>query len=132
MKNPIFKIFIAFAFLLSLTIALPSEAKKKEAKISFTEDVYDFGTVSVKNGKVSHEFNFRNDGDSNLIIINAKADCGCTKPEYSEEPIAPGKSGKVKVTFVPNGKGHFTKKITITTNGHPRKARLLIKGEVIP
>ncbi|MCM1489684.1 MAG: DUF1573 domain-containing protein [Muribaculum sp.] len=120
------------SLILCLFLALPMMAKKKEAKINFTEDTYDFGQVSVKKGNVTHEFTFTNTGDSNLVIINAKADCGCTKPVYSEEPIAPDKTGNVKVTFVPNGKGHFTKKVTITTNGSPRKVRLLIKGEVIP
>ncbi|MDE6022193.1 MAG: DUF1573 domain-containing protein [Muribaculaceae bacterium] len=47
-------------------------------------------------------------------------------------PVAPGKSGSIMVTFVPNGKGSFQKKITITTNGTPRKVRLIIKGEVVP
>lgn len=127
-------ILTAVAVILCLAIAAaPVEAKKKkEAKINFTEDVYDFGKVAVGNGNVSHEFLFNNSGDANLVIISAKADCGCTKPVYSDEPIGPGGSGKVKVTFVPNGKGHFTKKVTITTNGNPRKARLIIKGEVIP
>lgn len=127
-------ILTTVAIILCLAIAaVPARAiKKKEAKINFTEDVYDFGKVSVGYGNVSHEFLFTNSGDANLVIVNAKADCGCTKPVYSDEPIAPGGSGKVKVTFVPNGKGHFTKKVTVTTNGNPRKARLIIKGEVIP
>ena len=132
MKPTRFNIFTTIAVILCMMTAMPSYAKKKEAKIEFKEDVYDFGQVSATGGKVSHVFTFTNTGDSNLVIINAKADCGCTKPEYSEQPIAPGKSGKVKVTFVPNGKGQFTKKVTVTTNGSPRKARLIIKGEVIP
>lgn len=98
--------------------------------MSFQEEVFDFGKISAKGGKVSHEFSYTNTGDANLVIINAKADCGCTKPQFSEEPTAPGKSGKIKVTFIPNGKGHFTKKVTLTTNAKPRKIRLLIKGEV--
>lgn len=132
MKTIKINIIAALAMLLCLAVAFPANSKKKEARIDFKEEVYDFGRVSVKKGAVSHEFTFTNSGNGNLIIIDAKADCGCTKPTYSEEPIAPGKAGKVKVTFVPNGKGHFTKKVTINTNGSPRKARLLIKGEVIP
>ncbi|MDE6856642.1 MAG: DUF1573 domain-containing protein, partial [Muribaculaceae bacterium] len=55
----------------------------------------------------------------------------CTRPEYSDAPVAPGKKGTVKVTFAPAAKGFFSKKVTITTNGSPRKTRLLIKGEVV-
>lgn len=122
----------ALAVICLMLIAVPIRADKKVAKIDFKETIYDFGDVSVKNGKVSHEFAFSNIGDKNLIIVDAKADCGCTRPEYSDEPVAPGGAGKIKVTFVPNGKGHFSKKVTITTNGDPRKSRLIIKGNVVP
>lgn len=121
----VFALFIAF-------LSAPSTyAEKKDAKISFKESVYDFGKVSIKGGKVSHDFLFTNEGGKNLVITNARADCGCTRPEYNDAPVAPGKGGSVKVTFVPSGKGHFSKKVTITTNGNPRKIRLLIKGEVV-
>lgn len=112
-------------------MALPAYAKK-DARIDFKETIYDFGQVSLKKGRVSHEFVFTNAGDKNLTITNARADCGCTRPQYDDSPVAPGKSGAVNVTFVPNSKGHFSKKVTITTNGNPRKARLIIKGEVVP
>lgn len=132
MKTLKFSIFAVIAVLLGMALAAPASAKKKgEPKIEFKEKVYDFGKVSVKGGKVSHEFTFTNAGRGNLVIENAKADCGCTKPAYSDEPVAPGKSGKIKVTFVPNGRGHFAKKVTVTTNGDPRKTRLLIRGEVV-
>ncbi|MDE6561752.1 MAG: DUF1573 domain-containing protein [Muribaculaceae bacterium] len=119
------------AILAALLLTLPAYADKKDSKISFKETVYDFGKVSLKGGKVSHEFSFTNEGDRNLVITNARADCGCTRPEYDDSPVAPGKGGKVKVTFAPAAKGHFSKKVTVTTNGSPRKARLLIKGEVV-
>ena len=119
------------AILAALLLTLPAFADKKDSKISFKETVYDFGKVSLKGGKVSHEFSFTNEGDRNLVITNARADCGCTRPEYDDSPVAPGKGGKVKVTFAPAAKGHFSKKVTVTTNGSPRKARLLIKGEVV-
>ncbi len=115
----------------ALIVALPAVAAKKEAKIVFKEKTYDFGQISLKGGKVSHEFTFTNDGDGNLVITNARADCGCTRPEYNDAPVAPGASGKIKVTFAPAAKGNFTKKITITSNGNPKKTRLLIKGEVV-
>ena len=124
--KPIFSLVLLIAALLS---AFPVCAKGK-ASMNFNESVYDFGPISLKKGKVCHEFTFTNTGDSNLVITDARADCGCTRPEYSDAPVAPGKGGSVKVTFAPAAKGHFSKKVTITTNGNPRKVRLLIKGEV--
>lgn len=125
-------ISLSAILLLLMAVSFPAGAKGDEAKIDFQETSYDFGEVSVKKGRVSHEFVFTNAGNKNLVIKDARADCGCTRPEYSDEPVAPGKEGKIKVTFVPNGKGYFSKKVTIVTNGKPAKARLVIKGEVIP
>ena len=119
------------AILAAFIFSIPAVADKKDSKISFKETIYDFGKISLKSGKVSHEFSFTNEGDRNLVITNARADCGCTRPEYDDSPVAPGKGGKVKVTFAPAAKGHFSKKVTVTTNGSPRKTRLLIKGEVV-
>ena len=131
MKTIRFKTIFTVALLLAALLnAIPVFAKDN-ARISFNESVYDFGQISLKKGKVSHEFTFTNSGEKNLVITDARADCGCTRPDYSEAPVAPGKSGTVKVTFVPAAKGHFSKKVTITTNGNPRKVRLLIKGEVV-
>ena len=123
-------IFTLAAFLMMLFAAIPVLAKDK-ASISFESPTYDFGQISLKKGKVSHEFTFSNSGDKNLTITDARAECGCTRPEYSEAPIAPGKTGTVKVTFTPAAKGHFSKKIPVTTIGNPRKVRLIIKGEVV-
>lgn len=131
MKNiGIKSIFSTVLLIAALLVAFPAMAKDK-GSMKFNESVYDFGQISLKKGKVSHEFMFTNSGDKNLVITDARADCGCTRPEYSEAPVAPGKSGTVKVTFAPAAKGHFSKKVTITNNGNPRKVRLIIKGEVV-
>lgn len=123
-------LYMAVGIIAVLLSAMPAFAKDN-AKIDFNESVYDFGQISLKKGKVSHEFTFTNAGEKNLVITDARADCGCTRPEYSDAPVAPGKKGTVKVTFAPAAKGFFSKKVTITTNGSPRKTRLLIKGEVV-
>ncbi len=133
MKTFRFTFIYALAALLGILFLSPAANadSKKEARIDFKEKIYEFGDVSLKKGKVSHEFIFTNTGNKPLVITNARADCGCTRPEYSLEPVAPGKTGKLKVTFAPAAKGHFSKKITVTTNGNPRKARLIIRGEVV-
>ena len=100
--------------------------------IRFTETVWDFGTIK-QDRAASHDFEFVNDGTGNLIITDATAECGCTRPEYSEKPIAPGKKGKVKVTYNPVGRpGSFEKTVTIRTNGNPKKTRIKIRGIVAP
>ncbi len=134
MKNLVLKIsMILIAALLCVGVA---DAKKKSTtgvgKINFTEKVYDFGKIKEKGGLVTHEFSFTNDGDGNLVILKATAECGCTRPSYSDAPIAPGKSGKIKVSYNPLGRpGSFEKVVTVTSSGNPSKVRLKIRGVVV-
>lgn len=127
-----FLIILIFA----LTVPTMVFAKKKtsdegQAKISFTETVWDFGTIPENKGGVSHDFEFVNAGNGNLVILDATAECGCTRPEYPKSPVAPGKKQKVKVTYNPLGRpGSFEKTVTIKTNGSPKKTRLKIRGIV--
>ena len=81
---------------------------------------------------VSYTFKFTNVGDAPLVIHQAVASCGCTVPEYSQEPIAPGKTGTVKVTYNGTGRypGHFKKSITLRTNAKTEIMRLFIEGDM--
>ena len=125
---------IAFVAIFVLASAPELLAKKKSigsAQIKFSEMVYDFGNISEKGGAVSHNFEFTNEGDANLAILNATAECGCTRPSYPTNPIAPGKKGTIKVTFNPAGRfGSFEKVVTVTATGRPAKVRLKIKGYI--
>ena len=99
-------------------------------QMTFASDEYDFG--KVKEGtQVTHEYEFTNTGKENLIINNAKGSCGCTVPQWPKEPIAPGKTGVIKVVFDSKSKsGPQSKRVTITANTNPPQSFLTIKGEV--
>lgn len=126
-------ILICVAFILAATVCVGAYGEDKRPKVHFDEYRYDFGNVPEKKGPVSHEFVFTNTGNGNLLIIDATATCGCTKPEYPKNPIAPGKSGKIKVTYNPMGRpGPIDRIVTVKTNGTPKKVRLKIVGTVIP
>lgn len=113
------------------TVALAAD--KTKAKISFEETVYDFGNIREDGGKVTHDFTFTNTGKDPLKIINARAECGCTKPEYPQTGIAPGETGVIKVTYNPLGRpGGFTKVVTVRCTGNPGKVNLKIRGTVLP
>lgn len=124
-------------FLLALcTIAmvvLSALADGKIAQATFETKVHDFGNIKEANGPVSCTFEFTNTGDKPLLIIDATASCGCTRPEYPSKPIKPGKKGRIKVTYSPIGRpGAFKKTIKIKTNGKERTTTLRIEGTVIP
>lgn len=125
---------VALAMCAVLLLPLGVRAEKKaKPKIEFATTRHDFGNVREAGGRLSTEFTFTNTGTGNLLIIDATATCGCTRPEYPKQPIPPGKSGKIKVTYNPVGRpGPIDRTVTVKTNGSPSKVRLKIVGTVIP
>ena len=105
-------------------------AQEQQAQIKFQKTLHDFGTFSENNPVQECTFTFTNVGTAPLIINQAVASCGCTVPAYTKEPIAPGKTGEIKVTYNGKGKfpGHFKKSITVRTNGKPEMTRIYIEG----
>lgn len=131
---------------LSLFLGLPSQIKAETSDvyvqektqegpgIVFVEKEHNFGIIEENGGPVSYKFEFTNTGDSPLVIISATASCGCTRPTYPTEPIAPGKKGTIKVTYLPEGRpGEFEKVIKVRTNvKDSKKISLRINGTVCP
>lgn len=102
------------------------------ADIKFDKTIHNFGTFSENDPVVTCTFTFTNVGDGPLVIHQAVASCGCTVPEYTQEPVLPGKTGTIKVTYNGAGKypGHFRKSITLRTNAKNEIMRLYIEGDM--
>lgn len=102
------------------------------AKMKFEDIEHDFGTIN-EGDIVETVFKFTNSGVSELIIISAKASCGCTVPQWPKEPIMPGESGEIKVEFNSKRKPNLQQKqITLVTNTPNGKEIIKIKAMVIP
>jgi len=124
-------VFILFALALSAGFTVAQDSKK-EPKVKFTKDTHDFGKVAESANSVSHEFTFKNTGTAPFLIQRVQTTCGCTSPEYTNEPVLPGKEGKIKITYSTVGRvGTFNKDITVFTNVSDTIYRLIIKGEVL-
>lgn len=101
-------------------------------EISFDRTEHDFGVIT-EGERVETRFVFKNTGGANLLISDARGDCGCTVPVVPKEPIAPGKEESIIVTFDSGGKpGENTKKVTVTTNAADGQSYLTIKATVLP
>lgn len=129
------------ALALSLMLAAPAltmaqapaaaaTEKKSGAILSPDEEKYDFG--SIKQGEsVEHTFTFKNTGTEPLVISNVAATCGCTVPEWSKEPVMPGKAGKVTAKFNSAGKmGQQNKPLTISSNNGAGNVVVTLVGTV--
>lgn len=125
------KIHITLYTILLITSQIFSQ--QNEAMISFDTKEHDFGTIPEEIGSASCEFVFMNTGNAPLVLNKVVASCGCTTPTWTKEPIAPGKTGKVVVTYKTQGRpGAFHKSISVFSNSRNGVVTLLIKGEVTP
>ena len=107
-----------------------TETSDKQAAIKFDKEEHDFGTL-LQGEVVSYSFHFTNVGNMPLIVSEVGSSCGCTVGDYPREPIAPGKTGSIKVTY--NSAGHHgfqSRYLTVMSNTNPAKTTLRIKGKV--
>lgn len=110
--------------------ATPATPASTQPEFLFEAESHDFGTVP-EGTQATYEFKFTNTGKEPLIISNVQASCGCTTPKWSNEPIAPGKTGTITASYNSSGRpGPFTKSITVTSNAKSSPKVLTITGVV--
>ena len=113
-------------------VASAEDNTGKAPIMTFDENEFDFGTIN-EGEKVEHVFTFKNTGETDLIITDAKGSCGCTVPDYKKEPIKPGETSEMKVSFNSDGKpGQQQKTVTIMANTATGNELLTIKANVTP
>ncbi|MEJ5091414.1 DUF1573 domain-containing protein [Sphingobacterium faecium] len=99
--------------------------------IEFAQPVHEFGQIK-EGAEVTHIFTLTNTGNAPLIISEVRASCGCTQPEFSKNPVLPGKTSDIKVTFKSEGQvGKQQKIITIHSNASNGLTTVQLKGEVL-
>jgi hypothetical protein len=130
-------LLILFPFLFGLNLLFAQEMTTpppiqdpNAPEITFEKIVYDYGTIK-KESNGTCEFKFKNTGRTPLILSGAKASCGCTVPSWPTEPIAPGRTGVIKVTYDTKRIGVINKQIIVTSNAKTQSIVLTIKGNVI-
>jgi hypothetical protein len=149
MKKTIIGIGITlFVILVLVLVAQPSEQADSIASqapnpgsLTAEETSFDFGTISMANGKVSHIFNLENIGIEPVTIKKMYTSCMCTTASLNlrnesfgpygmaghgfippiNKSISPGEEGRVEVVFDPAahgpaGIGKIQRVVTIENN----------------
>lgn len=114
----------------SVGVALAAAAAPE---ITWLELRHNFGAFDEDQGAVSCEFRFVNTGDQPVTVLAARASCGCTRPLYPSEAVAPGDTAAIVVAYNPEGRpGRFRKTVSVETNAaNAAKTKLTIQGVVI-
>jgi hypothetical protein len=127
------KLSLTFCFFLCPFFIPRIAGQQVTPVITFTEKEFDFGTFRESEGVITHDFLFTNSGKVPLIINEVKASCGCTTPQWTRQPVLPGKTGTISVSFDPKARpGSFNKTIQVHSNADMPLVTLGIHGVVIP
>lgn len=119
--------------LYAILLATVTIVQAQGPQLTVENKVYNFGTIKEEAGSVSYSFKFTNTGDAPLIISRVSSSCGCTASEWPKEPLAPGASSSITVTYNPvNRPGAFNQSITIYSNVGKAGTVLVIRGQVEP
>jgi hypothetical protein len=112
---------------LALMFAVGSFAQNS---IKFDQTSHNFGKIK-KGVHKSVVFSYTNLGAKPAVIEFANAECGCTQPDYNQNPVLKGQKGTIKVTYTAPNEGMFKKRVTVKYAGEKTVTELIIEGEVI-
>jgi len=130
MKKLLFATLMSAVTLFSSNSASAQEVGGSGPAIEFKKDTHDYGDVKY-GADGTCKFEFKNTGNAPLIISSAKGSCGCTVPEWPQEPILPGKTSVITVKYDTKRSGVINKSVTITSNAVNDPTKIIrIKGNV--
>ena len=127
--NPILIPMVKELDLEKLTEMQGSKPKAMQTEVSLDKAELDFGTFpknEVKEGK----FQLTNTGKNLLVVYDVITSCGCTKAEYSKNPVRPGETLELTVRYEADEVGLFNKMLIIYSNAIGSPLKLRVKGQV--
>ncbi|QNF35439.1 DUF1573 domain-containing protein [Adhaeribacter swui] len=115
----------------AICLILISPFTQAQGVLKFEKETHEFGNIA-EGMQATYAFKFKNTGDQPIVISQVQPSCGCTTPDWTKEPVLPGKTGMVKAVYNSTGRpGAFHKSITVTSNAGTPTQALFIKGTVI-
>jgi hypothetical protein len=90
-----------------------------QPSLVFSQDRYDFGTLSVSGAPVEHALRVLNTGNADLRIGALATSCGCTTARLSADRIPPGESAELTVRYDPSAHpqpGNYMREVYIYSN----------------
>lgn len=100
--------------------------------VEWNDTIINFGTHK-KGEEVQIKYVCKNTGTKPLFIVSAQPSCGCTVADYTEEAIAPGKTGEIVAIYDSNhgSAGEVRKTISVMTNTVNPSSQLVFFGTIV-
>lgn len=103
--------------------------EKISPSLEIDRTVHNFGDIILKSGPVSCSFNLKNTGNQPVVIYNVVSTCGCTDVRWTKEPLRPGQSGNISVTYSNDeGAYPFDKTLTVYVSDSKKPVLLKVRG----
>jgi hypothetical protein len=124
---------LALMMVMALVVfAAKAQEQTSGPVITFEENSIDFGDIT-QGEKVAHTFVFKNTGTSPLVISNVAVTCGCTATNWPKEPIAPGQTSELKISFNSTGKmGKQNSVVRVYSNASEPIEKVSLISNVLP
>ena len=128
MGNPIHNPKVKELYLSILT------GKKQNDKASLVNTTISIDKMKANLGEFPWEesqtatFELKNIGENLLVIHDVTTSCGCIKVKYDKEPVRPGKTLSLKVTYATEHAEQINKTISLYCNTENSPVQLHVKG----
>ena len=121
-------IYILVAIALSFTTVAQGQ-EKIGTGLEIDKMVHNFGDIMLGSGPVTCEFTVKNISEKPAVIYNVVSSCGCTDVKWTREPLMPGKTGKISVTYSNDeGPYPFDKNLTVYFSDVKKPVILKVRG----
>lgn len=121
--------YIFLALIFTLTSLNVFGQEKIGTGLEIDKVVHNFGDILLDSGPVSCTFTVKNIGDKPSVIYNVVSSCGCTDVKWTREPLLPGKTGKISVTYSNDeGAYPFDKNLTVYFSDVKKPVILKVRG----
>jgi hypothetical protein len=125
--NPVLNPKVKELYLGLITGSRSSKPSGQTTEVSVNQTVIDFGRFP-KDEKQERSFVLTNTGKGLLVVHDVVTSCGCTKVEYSKQPVRPGETLELKVIYEAEDAGYFNKTVTVYCNVENSPLRLKVRG----
>ena len=102
--------------------------------LAFDSSILDAGTLCSRGEAIELEFRFTNVSDREFRISRVLSSCDCSKPDWPEDPVAPGQRAGIRITYDPKGHlGRFERRFMVYGENDEEKpaAMLILKVRVV-
>ena len=100
------------------------------AVLQLSETLHDFGDVPRRGGDLSCEITFTNAGDTPLVVSRIVTSSSCLRATCSRRPVAPGRSGVIRIVYQPlkSEAGTFSRVIQLGSNAQAGDTQITVCG----